>query len=304
MKVRSLSDSIVLRPDSHTAIRSEAKKLLKRARAVGIHPTPIDALLRASKVEEFDQVEEAKKSFIKGAPAAMADALDRAWGKLRGFADLKKRAIYVTPDDSRPRVAWTKLHELGHQMLPWQAAIPRFEDDDVSLSDECEETFDHEANCFAAELLFQGDYFLDLANEYRPEFNSVFALSKQFGASNHATARRFADQCDEPVALVSYYPSRFVREDGTRSMRLGRGHSASQAFLKKHPSLKLPSELPSDHPWLSAIREGAPAGGRDGFDCGDGTESTLIWEAWWNHYNLLVLLRKPPALDLLGRMFT
>jgi Zn-dependent peptidase ImmA (M78 family) len=300
----AVSNSTTERPDEHEAIKDEAVILLKRARAIGIFPTPIEKLIAAADVDQLDDVEEAKQSFLQTAPAHMRSQLESAWKKLRGFADLKKKVNYIAPEGDSVRQKWPKLHELGHQILPWQQETATFLEDNKSLSPECEERFEHEANDFAGQLLFQADTFFDCASQLYPDFNSVFHIANQFGASRHSTARHFAVESEEPIALVSYYKSnRIFSEDGRPWFMLGRANSASKKLLNKFPNLQVPQQMAPSHAWFAAVSNGDPISSTITLDCGDGSTANFQWSAWWNGYRLLVLIRRAPKFKIVRSLF-
>ena len=304
MRSRSVSDSIIARPEEHDAIREEADKLLRRAKAIGIFPTPVEQLIEIANVKLTTDLDAFKESFLKTAPKKIRAAFSSGWNKLRGFADLKEKINYIAPEPIPQRELWVKLHETGHQVLPWQNTQSWYLEDQQSLSLDCEEIFEREANDFAALALFQGEVFRDLAASMRPDFASIASLASKFGASRHATARHLAEDSDEPLALLSYYRSNYTfTEDGRPMFILGRSHSGSAKLLKKYPDLQVPRRLEPDHPWVAAVNSGLCASGSESFDCGDGTHTTFLWESWWNQHHLLVLVRKAPALRLIGNIF-
>lgn len=304
MKMRAASETFIVKPEEHDAIRKEARKLLKAANAIGVFPTPIDQLMAAADIEQITELEDVKESFLKHAPASMAAAFNSGWNKLRGFADLRQKVTYVA-SDTPVREIWPKLHELGHQVLSWQQVNIAYMDDQRSLSQECEELFDQEANDFAGEVLFQGNTFTDLAKSRYADFDTIFTLADKFGASKHATARHFAAESDEPIALVSYYKtSRAVAVDGKQALMIGKASSASNKFIQKYPDLRLPMFIAPTHHWAKAIDEGKAIGGSQIMDCGDGTTANFLWHAWWNTYGLLVLIRKAPRLKIVSDIFS
>lgn len=303
MDTRAAGQTFILKPEEHDAIKKEARKILKAAKAIGVFPTPIEKLMEAANIEQIAELEEIKESFLKQASASMAAAFISAWPKLRGFADLKRKVTYVAPD-TPIREIWPKLHELGHQVLPWQQINLAYMDDQKSLSQECEDRFDQEANDFAGEVLFQGDTFKDVSSSLYPDFDTILTLADKFGASKHATARHFAEQSDEPTALVSYHKSYHgVGLDGRPAWVLGRASSASEKFINKYPNLRLPTVISSSHEWAKAIDEGKSVNGSQMMDCGDGTTASFLWNSWWNHYSLLVLIRKTPRLKIVTDIF-
>lgn len=300
---RPISDSIISGPDEIEIIKKHAAKLIENAGAKGIFPTPIEKLLAAANIEEVYDTEEAHESFLKTATKETKAAFLSAFNKIRGFADLKRRVNYIAPEPATARQNWVKLHELGHQCLPWQKEAMTFVEDNMSLSLECEEEFEKEANAFAGEILFQGDTFLDALSSLRPDFNTVFHLANHFGASRHSAARQLALESDEPLALVSYYKSkRHISVEGKPTLILGRAHSASKKLLKKYPMLQLPQYVLPNHPWYSALTEGVQSGVIQ-LDLGDGSHTSFMWESWWNTYNLLIIIRKTPMLKTIKRFF-
>lgn len=295
-----LSSSITTPPDSISDIKKHAFEILKRAGAVEVFPTPVEDIVQAANLTQLDEIEEAKEFFLKTLSKDVRKSFLSGWSKLRGFADLKKKAIFVKPEDVTTREIWPKLHEVGHQILPWQAEATQYLDDSRSLSFECEEEFEVEANACAAELLFQGEVFKQFSNSYRPEFNTIFHLADQFGSSIHSTARKFASDSQEPLALIAYFKSKYTfDDDGRPHFMLGRSHSASEKFLSKFPEINVPKTLSPSHPWLKSYFEGQATSDGIKLDTGYGHDQNFLWESWWNGYNLLVLIRKRPALKLL-----
>src|SRR5207245_6072117 len=136
---------------------------LRRARAVGVFPTPIDRLIAVTGVQELESIEDARESFMEQSTTHVRAVFASAMAKIRGFADLVGGRTFTAPDATDVQKRWIRLHELGHQSIPWQNVRPAYADDRFSLSSQCEEIFDREANDFASELLFQGERFPALA---------------------------------------------------------------------------------------------------------------------------------------------
>lgn len=286
-------------PDSQSDIEKRSKILLTRAEAIAVFPTPVDQIIAAANLKEIHDVEKAKDFFLKSLSKEMRSSFLSGWNKLRGFADLKTKAIYVKPEDVKIREVWPKLHEIGHQILPWQAEATKYLEDNKTLSLECEEEFEIEANACAAELLFQGAVFKEVSNSYRPEFNTIFSMADKFGASIHSTARRFASDSQEPAALLCYYRSKHSFDnDGNAYFILGKAHSASQKFIQKYPEILVPKRLSPNHPWVKSYNVGVQIADTINLDTGYGNEEDFLWESWWNQYNLLVLIRRVPALKI------
>jgi hypothetical protein len=75
-------------------------------------------------------------------------------------------------------------------------------DDQFTLSPRTRILREREAHAAAADLLFQCELFDGVAAAYRIGMAEIVELSQMFGASRHATFRRFAEQHRAPVAGI------------------------------------------------------------------------------------------------------
>ena len=80
--------------------------------------------------------------------------------------------------------------------------VSTLDDDDESLSSETQEEFEQEANYFASITLFQHDRFYNELNKLNLSIESAMQLSKIFGASIHATLRRYVENSKNRCALI------------------------------------------------------------------------------------------------------
>jgi transcriptional regulator with XRE-family HTH domain len=292
--------SLALRPESEVEVSKVADRLLRRAGVLGKLPTPIDDLIKCAGVGDVGNAEDFKDRFLFSLPEKVRDVFQSAWQKIRGIADMRERVVYVPADKSVPRMMFAKAHELGHQVLPWhQVKNVAFRDDELSLSSDARDLFDVESNYFAAEVIFQGKRFLNRIRDYAPSFDAVFSLADEHGASKHATLRRYVEEHDELIAAVPYWPSSYaVDEKGHPVLRIGKLVGAP-SFIQKYADIQLPRELRSGDPWAEARDQDERCQGDIKLDCGSGPVK-FQWQSWWNKYSLLVLLRRKPALGIVG----
>jgi hypothetical protein len=295
----SLQPSSRRRPDSSGSLEQIADTLLRRAGALGTIPTPIDDLVAAARLEDAHDLEPFVSRFLSRIAANAREAFLATLQKVRGIADLRERAIYIPTETSQRRRRFVQAHELGHQVIPWHSVNVGYRDDDLSLTGDAQELFDIEANFFAAEVMFQGKRFRNRVRDYAPSFDAVFQLADEHEASRHATLWRFVEEQDEIVCAVTFWPSIYtVDSSGHAVLRRGK-IVASPTFLAKFGDLALPRELPATHPWVQARNERQPCEGD--IKLTSGTDSRPFqWQAWWNSYCLFVLLRRRPALSLVG----
>jgi hypothetical protein len=286
---------------SEIEIQAIAENYLLKAEAVGKFPTPINNLIAAAGIEEVQDTELIKTQFLMSLPSNLKELFESTWQKIRGIADLREKAVYVPASASPPRILFAKAHELGHQVLPWQNLDSVYRDDDVSLSPDALDLFDAEANYFAAEVIFQGRRFQRLARDYKPSFEAVFLLADHHGASRHATLRRYVEEHDEIIAAIPYWPSRYVFDsEGFPSLRKGTMVCSSR-FAEKYLDIQVPDIIRTGDPWISARETGDVCEDFIEIWCGNRLVR-FHWQSWWNTYSLLVLIRRMPALGVVGRV--
>jgi hypothetical protein len=303
--MKDSSPSVIYLPESAPEIFQIAERTLIAAGAKGKLPTPMEDLLGAAKIARETDPEGVVQRFLKSVSEQGRALFQFSLQKVRGIADLRERAVYV-PTDTIPRKRFADGHEIGHQVIPWHHVASKggsrfYHDTDYTLSPSVRELFDIEANLFSSEVIFQGRDFTRRARDYKPSFDAVFMLADTYAASRQATLRRYVQEQDEILAAISYLPSKYqVYSDGTSTLRapllLG-----SPRFVLKYSDIRLPPELDANHPWAQVRSLGQMCDGTIDLFSG-GTSVRFWWQAWWNSYSLLVLLRRKPALSMVGRI--
>lgn len=275
------------RPDSSALVAEHARKLIVRADCLGVLPTPIDRLYEVAKVTEVGldspELMPTWRELSDSAKAIVGGILSR----LRGAANLRKRVVFIAHDDTSARVHFVRSHELGHQVLPWQTMNPAYADNDFNLGRHVEDKFEIEANLFAGETIFQGDRFMRMARDYRPEFSSIFELARRHNASAQATAWQFVEVHDAAIAQLVFYP-------GESAFRLWK-QVRSENFSRLYPDLTISREIPLDHEWALARLSSRPVAGETVMFAG-GRPQVVFWEAYWNRHCLIVMLTRPALL--------
>ena len=175
-------------------------EILKRAKALDVFPTPIDKIIRQADLIVANHIDlsQVKQSFFE----RLTDGA-KSWVKeIRGVLDRQQRVIYLDMSVGEQRKNFVKLHETGHDLLPWQPAIINCLDDDDTLSPEIEMQFEAEANFFASLTLFQHDRFDDAMSKLPLGIAAAKYLSKTFGSSIHAALRRLVERTSKRCALL------------------------------------------------------------------------------------------------------
>jgi hypothetical protein len=187
-------------PDER-AIEKHTRELLKRAETKGRFPTPVDDIVEAAGLQQPKE-SLLNNLVIDDAPLHLRRAMRKMSGKIRAVLDRKAREVHVDPSiQNTGRVNFKKLHEVSHDIYPWQQALG-FADDDATLAPNIKDLFEQEANIGASNLLFQLDYFDDLVDQYKIGHAAILELATNIGASGHATFRRFVSVHKGVVAGV------------------------------------------------------------------------------------------------------
>jgi Zn-dependent peptidase ImmA (M78 family) len=289
---------IITRPESEDKLSDMVRKLLREADAMGVLPTPIERLFEIARVTNVDRLPD--ESFLANLSAQTKGLFKGAWQKLRGIADLREKVTYVPKDNHTGRELFVKAHELGHQTIPWHKIDPAYLDDVETLSLDAKAIFEREANFFGAETMFQVDRFRMMARDYQPSFDAIFTLADRHGASKQATAWRFVEEQDEPLALMQYYPGSAIDEHGNPVFYLWRSVGSAK-FNEQITGVDIPLILRTGHSWLSARDTNRACNGNENLIM-DGYPVNFQWHAWWNGYTLLVLLRRRPLLHVVGSL--
>lgn len=190
----------MLDPSTQKDIEKISYDLLKQSKALDVFPTPVDKLLIFSDlvVNRNVNLASVEESFLSKASVQFKSALN----KVKGILDRRERTIYLDLSLPLSSQGFIKLHETGHDLLYWQKEIIEFLDDDLTLSPDVQEQFEVEANYFASITLFQQDRFNNSSRKYPLDINSTIKLAKEFGASIHATMRRYVETSDLKCSLL------------------------------------------------------------------------------------------------------
>ncbi len=126
--------------------------ILKQSKCFDVFPTPFD------KIVEFSELYVDTQTGIHSIPnhyiSKNIDALKKALRKVYGALDRRKKIIYIEPELKIYKRNFIKLHEVGHEVLPWQKKTYEFIDDEQTVQPETEIEYESEANFFASAALF------------------------------------------------------------------------------------------------------------------------------------------------------
>jgi Zn-dependent peptidase ImmA (M78 family) len=234
----------MLEQHSKKDIEKISLEILKGSKSLDIFPTPIDQIVSYSElvIRKDIDVSQIHTDYL----SKTTDVLRSALNKVRGILDRREKTIYLDLSQHKNKKGFVKLHEVGHHVLPWQRNVHDvIEDDDDSLSSHAHENFEAEANFFASATLFQQDRFVTELNKLRLEIESPMQLAKFFGASIHATLRRYVECSKNRCALI-VLENLIVK--GSQPKCFLRDKFKSDKFAKTFGDIKIPLEL--DFTWV------------------------------------------------------
>jgi hypothetical protein len=126
-------------------------------------------------------------------PTILIDAIRKF--DLRALILPDKKRILLDQDQHPLKLRWNEAHEISHGVTPWHVAYA-LGDDGTTLSPQCQEAIEAEANWGAGRLLFPTKVLLDLASGVRPSLKLVGIVEKQFGNTKTSTLWRVVENSE------------------------------------------------------------------------------------------------------------
>ena len=222
--------------------------ILKGSKSFDIYPTPVDNIVSYAEliVRKDIDVSKIQESYLEKANTVLQNALS----KIRGIFDRKEKMIYLDLSAGFNRKNFVKLHETAHGILPWQKEIHDIlGDNDITLNPDNNEEFEAEANYFASVTLFQHERFNKELQKLGLNIDAAMQLARHFGASIHASLRRYIDCSNNRCALI-------ILENLCKSPLSCalRNFLTSQKFQECFGDIDLPSKFDNSWPFVADYR--------------------------------------------------
>jgi len=290
-------DDCTVSPGTRRRIRKEAGRVLAEAAVTDALPTPVEDIVAVAGVR-VAQIPEAAGEWLAQQRQGFGSSLKKALGKVLGVLDTGARLVYLDRCLFPTRKTFVELHEVGHAFLPWQQSLyAGIEDSDKELASEWADSFDREANVFAADVLFQLDRFTEEAADYPFGFATPLELSKRYGASVYSSIRRYvAGNCVPCAVLVLDLPKPSKVSGLAASLRR---YIPSAPFQRIYGDIQWPSEftvadpigalIPLNGHRMTAKRETL-------LSDRDGNKRVCSAEGFTQTYQVFVLLRDMGAM--------
>ncbi len=270
-------------PDGHAEVTRHARLILKEAGVGDRLPTPVDDVVACAELVVSREVtlSEEHEGFFTTSLKVLKSALKKAIG----LVDLRENVIYLDTTVLPQKRAFLKLHETGHKVLPWQRDAYLYLDDETTLDIDVRQLFESEANRFAADVLFQIDRFDRDARELPMSLKSPLALAKRYGASAHASIRRYVENNERACAVLVVERIPEIRPEGTQ-FRVKKVVQ-SPKFVQRFEGLRWPKCLGPGSPLTEALLTGNRflEGGEFTVQDRDGRQVRCAFNLFDNSYN-------------------
>lgn len=297
-------DDCTLTPSQLAKVRKEADRALREAGALGVLPTPIDAILAVAKVEEVKE-DVLNPGFLTKMRSKAEGALKSALSKVVGLFDAVAGLIFLDQLLMPVKKRFVTLHEAGHGFLPWQRIMYRVvEDCDKALDPKAADLFDREANVFASEVLFQNDTFYDMTADEKFSIFTPINMAKKFDASLYASIRQYVAKNRRSCVVLVLNPPELVEGHGYRAtLRRVVQSSTFTAIFGDHAWATV--YTPDDHIGASIPLYGRKASGKREIFLVDrnGDRHQCIAESFTQTHQVFILIHAvktlgPPAILL------
>ena len=233
-------------------LTKHADLLLRKADALGTFPTPVDELIKAANLEiaresALDRVY--LGNIYRSLPnryKLMPKVIKKAMTKVSGLLYRPARTIHIDPELHPKKEPFVKMHEVGHDVIPWQRKLYAImEDSQSELDPLTRDMFEVEANIFAAETLFQLDTFEKEAADHHFGITTPLNLSKRYGTGFHSTARRYTVTSQRPCAILIY--EKPVMVEGIGQVICLRQALHSPSFIKRFGNIPWATQAGPGH---------------------------------------------------------
>ena len=164
-------------------------------------------------------------------PSLLSEAI-RKWSLKALYLPDRKR-IFL--DSALPRLKhrWNEAHEIGHSLIPWHQDV-MLGDNQITLSPECHDQVEAEANFAAGRLLFLRQLFVEEARSLPVSIDSVRQLHRRFGNTLSSTLYRFVEAAETPtVGMISGHPHPSRWAQGFNPAEPCRHFIRSPAFVRQ-----------------------------------------------------------------------
>ena len=222
-------------------------------------------------------------------PTLIFDAIKKFSLKALYLPDRKR--ILLDGNLPAKKHRWNEAHEIGHSLIPWHEDMMHG-DNAHTLSTDCHEQVEAEANFAAGRMLFLRDRFTDEARALEPSLESVRQLHGRFGNTWSTTLYRFVEMAgaDRPlVGLITDHPHVSRRPANHDPAKPCRHFIQSPSFAARFSRMPEKDIFTAVAGYCGSQR-GGPLGASELILTDDnGDQHRFYFETFFNRYDALTL---------------
>ena len=222
-------------------------------------------------------------------PMLIIDAIQKLSLKALYLPDQRRILLDAKLPEKKHR--WNEAHEIGHSLIPWHHDI-MLGDNELTLSQNCHEQVEAEANFAAGRLLFLRERFTEEICSVEPSIDVIRELHKKYGNTLSTTLYRFVESAgtERPiVGMITGHPHLARRLKTFDPLNPCRYFIQSTAFRRYFQSIS-ERKLFTGIAGYCGRQRGGPLGENELIltdDCGD--RHIFSFETFFNQYDALTL---------------
>jgi Zn-dependent peptidase ImmA (M78 family) len=222
-------------------------------------------------------------------PTLIFDAIKKFSLKALYLPDRKR--ILLDGDLPEKKHRWNEAHEIGHSLIPWHEDMMHG-DNTHTLSTDCHEQVETEANFAAGRMLFLQDRFTDEALALEPTLASVRQLHGKFGNTMSTTLYRFVEMAGEDrpiIGMITDHPHVSRRPANHDPAKPCRHFIQSPAFASRFSRMPEKDVFGAVAGYCGS-QSGGPLGDSELILTDDnGDQHRFYFETFFNRYDALTL---------------
>lgn len=209
---------------------------------------------------------------------------------LRALIVPQQRHIYIDEEIVDKKKRFIQAHEITHDLLDWHRDI-LLGDNEETLSQNCHEEMEAEANFGARQLIFMGDRFTEEVRDNSPEWKNLQDLARLYGNSITTTLWQTVYCCDPDAPMFGaigrhpHYSDIGHREDGDGVAYFIK----SDAFHERFPGVSKDDVFHAMFTYANRRKRGPIGEGMYVLTDADGNQCEFHMKSFSNSYDVLTL---------------
>ena len=219
-------------------------------------------------------------------PALLLDVVRKF--DLKALLVPDRKRIIIDEAQPKPKWRWNETHEVIHSVVPWHGGA-MMGDTEYSLTPDCHEQVEAEANYGAGRLLFLQGVFDEFVRSSKPSFDLVQQAQKDFGNTLTTSFWRLVETLDIPaLGVVGKHPHHDRREiDPSQPFRY---FIRSRKFLEQFAGITDAYVLEMIRSYCSWKKRGPLGESELVLTDDNGDEYIFLFETFSNTHDVLTLI--------------